>query len=60
MSDQSLDAIVLGSAPSTGADWFFSPRQAEGLDDAEFEIVSAPSGDAHEAAAAEAPEGERS
>lgn len=42
MTDRSLDEIILGPPPSTGDDWYFSPRQAEGLDDADFEIISIP------------------
>jgi hypothetical protein len=42
MSDHSLDSMVLGPAPSTGDDWYFTPRPAEGLDAADLEIVSVP------------------
>ena len=42
MKPRDLDAIVVGTPRQTGDDWYFAPRPAESLDDAEVAIVSVP------------------
>ena len=42
MKPSDLDTMALGTPPATGDDWYFTPRPAEGLDEAEVRIVVNP------------------
>jgi hypothetical protein len=50
MKHQDLDNIALGTPAPTGDDWYFTPRPADGLDDADVTLVVNPAIEAARAA----------